>query len=108
MKIPGDMQTATETVTAADACRELEALWRGEDTTRKELEASGAIAPRYAKQLRGKVLNAESLNAADPKRVASRPTILEERRVTLVDIGFKNRLRPTQTKLKNWSTNTVN
>ena len=89
MKIPGDMKTAKETVIAADACKELEALWRGEDTIRKELEASGAIASRYAKQLNGKVLNAESLNAAEPKRVASRPTILEERRVSLVDAEFQ-------------------
>ena len=89
MKLPGDMTTANETVIAADACQELEALWRGEDTIRKELEASGALAARYAEQLRGKVLNADSLNAADPKRVASRPTILEERRIALVDSEFK-------------------
>ena len=88
MKLPGDMSTAAETVTAAKACAELEALWIGEDTVRKELEASGALAERYAKQLAGKVLNAESLNAGDPKRVASRPAVLEERRIALVNAEF--------------------
>jgi len=88
MVLPGDMNSPEETVIAADACRELEALWRGEDTVRKELESSGALADRYAKQLQGKVLNAESLNAADPKRVASRPAVLDERRVALVGAEF--------------------
>ena len=73
---------------AAEACSELQALWTGEDTVRKELETSGALAERYAKQLVGKVLNAESLNAGDPTRVASRPAVLEERRMALVQVEF--------------------
>ena len=88
MKLPGDMNTAAETVTAAAACSELQALWKGADTVRKDLEASGSLAERYAKQLVGKVLNAESLNAGDPKRVASRPAVLEERRMALVNAEF--------------------
>ena len=88
MKLPGDMGTAAETVTAAEACAELEALWKGADAVRQELESSGALAERYAKQLVGKVLNAESLNAGDPTRVASRPAVLEERRMALVQVEF--------------------
>jgi len=88
MLLPGEMTTAEQTEQAANACQELEALWRGEDSVRKSLEASGAIAQRYKEQLNGKVLNAASLNAGDPARVASRPTVLEERRRDLVRTEF--------------------
>jgi hypothetical protein len=88
MQLPGEMTSAEQTEKAAEACSELEALWRGEDRVRKELETTGAIAARYKEQLNGKVLNAESLNAGDPVRVAGRPTVLEERRKDLIRLEF--------------------
>jgi hypothetical protein len=88
MRLPGEMTTAEQTEEAASACEELDALWRGEDTVRKDLEASGSIAQRYKDQLKGKVLNAQSLNAGDPVRVAGRPTVLEDRRRDLIRIEF--------------------
>jgi len=96
MQLPGEMTTAEHTELAAQACEELEALWKGEDSVRKELENTGAIAARYKKQLNGKVLNAESLNAGDPVRVAGRPTVLEERRKDLIKSEFE-RLISTDT-----------
>ncbi len=89
MTLPGDMTTIEQTEQAATACQELAALWRGEDTVRKELEATGAIAQRYKDRLNGKVLNAESLNAGDPARVTARPAVLEERRRDLIRKEFE-------------------
>ena len=89
MAIPGEMTLPTEADTAIAACQELLALWRGEDTVRKELEESGVLADEYRKRLDGKVLNAASLHVADEARVMARPEALKVRRIALIASHFE-------------------
>ena len=88
LAMPGEMNSVEETETASLACTELSALWLGEDTVRKSLEESGLLAEPYLSQLRGKVLNGDSYNAADESRVTGRPDILKTRAQDLIDIQF--------------------
>ena len=89
MTIPGEMTLPTEADAAIAACDELLALWRGEDSVRRELESSGTLAEDYQKRLKGKVLNAASLHVADEARVTARPETLKVRRVALIASHFE-------------------
>jgi len=83
-----DMHHPSQAQKASSACQDLLVLWQGYDSTREALHQSGSLAPRVESALEGKVLNAESLQVADPTAVQARPALLETRRVFLVKKVF--------------------
>lgn len=89
MVLPGEMTAIEQTDTATVACKELLALWKGADAIRVELEAQGVLADHYRTRLAGKVLNGDSLNAADELRVAGRPEVLLLRKQDLINTQFE-------------------
>lgn len=102
MAIPGEMILPTEAEAAVAACEELLALWRGEDSVRKELEANGTLAEEYRKRLDGKVLNAASLHVADEARVKARPEALKVRRIALIASHFETLMASDVAQAEAW------
>ena len=89
MAMPGDMKTPEDVDAAHTACEELAALWTGKDAVRQDLEAQGVLAEQYRSRLDGKVLNGESLNVADAKRVEARPAVLVTRKADIIKEQFQ-------------------
>jgi|GEM_PF-5212866 len=102
MAIPGEMTLPTEADEAIVACEELLALWRGEDSVRKELEDSGRLAEEYRKRLDGKVLNAASLHVGDEARVKARPEALKVRRIDLIASHFETLMSSDIAAAETW------
>ncbi len=88
LSAPEELETLEKIESIRTECIELKALWRGEDTTRLQLEKDGTIATRFQEKMRGRCLNTDSLGVSDPAQIDAQLAALLEQTKSLVVIRF--------------------